>query len=73
MSTKDHVDLCALPADTYVSFAQWSNCKVCGQHEDLRMGVCFHCADFVDGRSIPSGHELWDSRNPDNRRFVREH
>jgi len=49
---------------TYVSIEQWGNCKVCGQYKDLRYGSCFHCSDFVDGKEIPGGHELWDSRNP---------
>ena len=55
------------PADAYVAFAQWGNCKVCGRHQDLRMGACFKCSDQVAGKKIPGGHELWDSKNPDNR------
>jgi hypothetical protein len=59
------------PSDAYVSFAQIDNCKVCGSHKDLRMGACFDCADFVQGREISGGHELWDSRNPSNKWKVR--
>jgi len=53
--------------DTYVSFAQTADCKVCGRYEDLRMGACFDCADQVTGREIPGGHELWVIKNPSNR------
>ncbi len=67
-----HIDLSALPHDTYVSFAQVGECKVCGKEEDLRMGACYDCADVVDGRQIPGGHELWDSRNPEVKWYVRE-
>jgi hypothetical protein len=53
--------------DTYVSISQWGNCKVCGVHQDLRMGACFKCAGFVTGERIsPTTHKLWDSRNPSN-------
>ena len=55
------------PKGTYVSMAEMGYCKVCGEHQDLRMGVCFTCADQVAGKPIPGGHELWDSKNPSNR------
>lgn len=66
-------DLSWLPKNTYVSFAQIGQCQMCGRTEDLRMGACWDCADFADGRPIPGGHELWDRRNPSNRWTVREH
>lgn len=59
-----HIDLSFLPAHTYVSFAQIGRCHVCGQEHDLRMGACFDCSDFVDGRLVDGVHELWDRRNP---------
>lgn len=62
-----HVDLSNLPADTYVSMAQIGLCRVCGKTEDLRMGACWDCCEFVAGRAMPGGHELWDKRNPENR------
>lgn len=49
---QQHVDLSYLPSDTYVSFAQMGNCKVCGEHKDLRMGSCFTCSNFVDGETV---------------------
>ena len=60
-------DFSRYPDDTLIVMAQIGNCKVCGKKEDLRMGVCFDCSEFVDGRPIPGGHELWDKRNPTNR------
>lgn len=39
MTDQKHIDLSALPADTYVSFAQVGSCRRCGKHEDLRMGA----------------------------------
>ena len=68
-----HVDLSHLPAGTYVSMAEWGNCRVCGKYEDLRMGACFLCSNQVDGRKILGGHELWDSKNPSNRWTVLAH
>lgn len=56
MSDSNHIDLSNLPGDVHVSFSQMESCKVCGKHEDLRMGACFHCADHVDGRPIKGGH-----------------
>ena len=50
----------------YVARAQIGVCRVCGKRKDLRCGVCFTCSDFVAGRKIPGGHELWDKRNPQN-------
>jgi len=55
------------PADSYVAISQRGDCKVCGNHKDLRMGACFTCADHVKGQKISRGHELWDTRNPSNR------
>ncbi len=54
----------------YVVREQMGTCKLCGEYRDLRMGVCFQCSDYVSGRKIPGGHELWDSRNPANRWVV---
>ncbi len=67
MSQDNHIDLSALPPNTYVSFAQEGPCRVCGCTKDLRMGSCYDCCEFVDGRPIDGGHELWDRRNPANR------
>ena len=54
-------------SDVYVSIAQWGNCKVCGQHKDLRYGSCFHCSDQVMGEQVSeTTHKLWDSENPTN-------
>lgn len=47
--------------------AENGHCKVCGSYKDLRMGACFKCSDQVAGKPIPGGHELWDSKNPENR------
>ena len=59
--------------DTYVSIAQWGNCKVCGEHQDLRYGSCFMCSDFVEGEQIsPTTHRMWDTRNPTNEWFASE-
>lgn len=55
------------PPDAYVAMAQWGDCKVCGRHQDLRMGACFKCSDRVAGKPIPGGYELWDQDNPENR------
>lgn len=68
---KRHINLSMFPDDTYVSMAEMGNCRVCGEHDDLRMGACYTCADFVDGKEVPGGHELWDKRNPENRWTVR--
>ena len=65
-------DLSSLPKNTYVSFAQNGNCKVCGRYKDLRMGSCFGCVDKVSGRKVPNGHELWETANPNNRWAVIE-
>ena len=59
-----HVDLSSLPEDTYVSYAQEGDCLMCGARKDLRMGCCFPCSEYVEGRPIEGGHELWDRRNP---------
>lgn len=46
-------------------------CKRCGFREDLRMGACFQCSDFVNGKNHGSGiHELWDRDRPTNRWFA---
>jgi len=42
-------------------------CRLCGKRKYLRCDSCFTCSDFVAGRKIPGGHELWDKRNPQNR------
>jgi hypothetical protein len=57
----------------YVSMAQMGDCRVCGRHEDLRLGACFDCSDKVDGRELsPGTHELWEIDNPDNRWIAAE-
>jgi hypothetical protein len=59
--------------EVYVSFAQFGNCNVCGQHQDLRMGACFTCADKVDGEEVsPGNHRLWEMGNPRNEWFCSE-
>lgn len=51
----------------YVAKEQIGICKVCGQEDDLRMGCCWDCADYVDGEQLsPTKHRLWDRRNPSN-------
>ena len=55
------------PANSYVALVQDGHCKICGMFGDLRYGSCFSCSEFVDGKLIPGGHELWDTRNPRNR------
>jgi hypothetical protein len=51
-------------------------CCICHQQHDLRYGVCFHCADQVDGEIVGEGasrtHRLWDTKNPSNSWFVKE-
>lgn len=60
------------PNDVYVSMVQMGDCKVCGEYQDLRMGACFGCSEFVDGKKIDLiTHELWDSRSPENKWKVR--
>ncbi len=60
-------NLSNLPDDTYVSITQVADCKVCKRREDLRCGTCFACSQFVTGKLIPGGHELWEIDNPRNR------
>lgn len=55
-----------LPEGTYLSMAECGYCKVCGHHDDLRMGACFVCAGKISGRAIEGGHELWETKNPSN-------
>ena len=64
----------SLSAETsYVSIAQVADCRICGVRQDLRMGVCFTCADQVAGEKISATtHRLWDSRNPRNEWFYDE-
>ena len=42
--------------DVYVSQLAMSNCKWCGRDQDLRMGVCFDCAEaqtiMVSGKDM---------------------
>lgn len=55
----------------HVAQAQVAMCKRCGFREDLRMGACFQCSDYVGGKSHGDGiHELWDKNNSTNRWFV---
>ena len=61
------------PNNAYVAVDTWGDCKVCGEHQDLRMGVCHRCSSQVAGKPIPGGHELWDSKNPSNRWQVKSH
>lgn len=42
-------------------------CRVCTRDKELRMGVCFDCADLVSGVQIDSRkHELFETKNPNN-------
>lgn len=53
--------------EAYVTQADVSHCRVCGNEEDLRMGCCFDCSDHVDGEAITSRlHKLWDRHDPSN-------
>jgi hypothetical protein len=55
------------PEKPYVAMARIGICKVCNREDDLRMGVCWDCCDFVDGEQLsPTTHRLWDRRNPSN-------
>ena len=52
----------------YVSGNGDGLCHRCGFREDLRMGTCFKCSDFVGGIDHGDGiHELFDRTNPTNR------
>ncbi len=54
-----------------IALACVAPCKRCGFREDLRMGACFRCADFIKGKDHGDGiHELWDRDNPSNRWIV---
>ena len=61
------IDLTYFPKDTYVSMVEMGNCKVCGHYEDLRYGACFDCSEKVSGQKTEGGHELWETKNPQNR------
>ena len=53
----------------YIARSGVANCRVCGNEDDLRMGACFDCSDFVDGEPVKGttgGHKLWDRRDPSN-------
>lgn len=55
--------------EVYIARSGIDHCRVCGEEDDLRMGACFACADFVDGERVKGttgGHKLWDRRNPEN-------
>ena len=48
--------------DVYVILCGEGPCRICGNVEDLRFGVCFDCADYCKtDRSM-----AWDVRNPRN-------
>lgn len=50
-----------------VSIAHMGNCRICGQHADLRCGVCWDCMGQVVGEKVSeTTHKLWDSENPTN-------
>lgn len=52
-------------SDVYVVRNRFGDCKVCGQHDDLRFGVCFDCADFVKCQEVsPDIYKVWDERDP---------
>jgi hypothetical protein len=58
-------------SDAYAIKERIGCCQVCGREDDLRFGVCFSCADFVDGEQISATtHRLWDQRNPSNQWFA---
>lgn len=59
--------------DAYVCVEQWGDCRVCGNHQDLRCGVCFDCSGKVDGEPIKGGHRLWERANPSNAWYVGRH
>lgn len=52
--------------DGYVAMAQISTCLICGDKQDLRMGVCFDCSDRVSGYFEDGCHVLRDTQNPKN-------
>ena len=55
----------------YTPLGGWGVCRRCGFAEDLRMGACFECSDFVKGKNHGDGiHELWDRNRPENRWYV---
>lgn len=57
----------------YVSIERWGHCHVCGEYQDLRMGVCFDCCDQVDGKRLSATtHRLWERANPYNEWIVTE-
>ena len=59
--------------DTYVSIANIGPCKICSKRKDLRAGVCFPCASFVNGEKISkTTWKLWDNRKPSNFWFYAE-
>ena len=61
-----------IPSDCLVVVDQMGICKVCGAYQDLRLGSCFDCSDFVDGKPDgKGGHVLWDVRHPEKTWYVR--
>lgn len=58
------------PQRTYTIAVRMGECMVCHKTHDLRCGVCFSCADQVDGEPIPHGHRLWERGNPENTWYV---
>ena len=60
-------------AEVYMVVARIAPCRVCGNTDDLRFGVCFDCCDHVHGEKVSERmHRLWDVRDPDNEWFVFE-
>lgn len=51
----------------YVSIARMGSCRICGVHQDLRVGVCFRCSDKVTGEKVSdTTHKMWERSNPTN-------
>jgi len=58
----------AKDSNTYLVREQISTCKICKTKDDLRLGVCFDCVKYVDGKEIKENyHLLWDIRTPENK------
>lgn len=45
----------------FVKITEWGNCQICGEHEDLRFGICGNCAKIWKSQG---GKWEWDKDNP---------